>query len=1095
MFLIRLTIICFIVLTPGFLAKAQSFDHPVYDNFKWGIVRQGQRIELDQSISFLNTFDEQNLAVFQQNGKFGVIRSDGTVLRKADFIEVEQFGNGMFLFRNKDSVYIQTLDDPEFYFYVVNARQIELNWVQYSYKNAHFLINVFSRERIPLRNEASIVYKNTEAIIYVDRGNLTNLANFQGEMIGKSGNFTEYLDYSLFESTGLLAVTDRNGVWILPNAASNMSVNQNYVNYKLNETAYLYNRVTRELILSGPYDRITPYFGNLFKVFNGLKGGLINREGKIVIPLEYNEIQVSGNNFIVYKGSKAGLFSPDKGLLIPCDYSNLIHHQNFILTADERNLKGVYSLKKNASILDCRYQRIKIYKEEIRAYVANKIELLELDSLHNVTTHLYFDNAISLDRHFEANKYEGIDMRLLSQGWFFIDTAISSKDGNIAHTQMWGFRNNEDSVILRPRMAQPKYIENSNYNLIRSGKTDEENVFWKDHGQFSKYKLFDHVSGKYNSKDFVHDISEHDLLYKSYARITSEQGNAILKDDSVIYYAHIDHTNEPYVRVGFFPKNVKPDFELLEKDENLSLLLPSNEVDQIFRVRLNIKHKTYNAVIYPGMEFNYLGNDGNHLFEYNFSFAEPFVKNTAIVHQKSGWGLVNSDTLVIPTQFSAVKRIREYGDTLFLVSRSSPAHIYSDTSLKEISSKFGEFIHANEFYSVFRMNKRYSVYSPDFKQLISGLPNIKILKNGFFIVREKKEYTIYDQQCDMLGTYSEKYSDFFNDDFIIEYKGSRMGLRSFNDELLMPAEFKSIESLSGHIVAANGENTFVYRSDMKLIRKFGMGKLYHDSINQLFAFIKNGKIEVFDQYFAGLSRFKSDEKLIHFFAGKFISHKNQIINPDGTLCTSCPEFSEVEFFNEGYMAVKEADKSWNLYQNYELVYKDTLRTGKYSFLGNNVFACRVGGKYLLFNTADTSRKLMSESLPQSFSDNLISIETEKGAYSVYNDQLNKILEENFLNITPFISGFAGAESKYGWTLIDKSGRRLSYPSYGEIEYVGASIYKIRAASLKGIYDGAGNVLIPVEYERIEFLPDNKVLCLKDGKIRYFDMDTKAFISN
>lgn len=216
-----------------------------------------------------------------------------------------------------------------------------------------------------------------------------------------------------------------------------------------------------------------------------------------------------------------------------------------------------------------------------------------------------------------------------------------------------------------------------------------------------------------------------------------------------------------------------------------------------------------------------------------------------------------------------------------------------------------------------------------------------------------------------------------------------------------------------------------------------------------------------------------------------------------------PQYFEIEGFSEGLAVVKKrkadfgflwgaVDASGNTVIPIEYDYLGALKEGlmnfekdnKMGFLdkNNNIV---IPAMYYDFST---------------FSEGLAAAKVElMGKYGYINKNNNLVIAAEYEEAGPFYHGFASVAKKKGytlskvgqksttvpgvWTVIDKTGKKITDKTYDKVSLANASgTFVVEQAGKKGVINSSGKIIIPIEY--IDVTVDD------DGYIIYKTADNK-----
>jgi hypothetical protein len=111
------------------------------------------------------------------------------------------------------------------------------------------------------------------------------------------------------------------------------------------------------ILINPIYDEISGYFQNGYmRVRNNGKTGIIDEEGKIVIPIEYEDISdLKDGVFLAKKSSKCGMIDIKEQIVIPFEYSKIRHFSEGLALVLIDGKAG-YINEKNEIIIETQYK-------------------------------------------------------------------------------------------------------------------------------------------------------------------------------------------------------------------------------------------------------------------------------------------------------------------------------------------------------------------------------------------------------------------------------------------------------------------------------------------------------------------------------------------------------------------------------------------------------------------------------------------------------------------------------------------------------------------------------------------------------------------
>ncbi|WP_339628401.1 WG repeat-containing protein [uncultured Maribacter sp.] len=190
-----------------------------------------------------------------------------------------------------------------------------------------------------------------------------------------------------------------------------------------------------KIILNPIYDEISGYYQNGYmRVRNNGKTGIIDEQGKIVIPIEYEDISdLKDGLFLAKKSNKYGMINTKEEIVIPFEYSK-IRFFNESLALVLLNGKAGYINKENEMIIEPNYKYnfmgdfnnglAAVRKGDKYGYINNKNEII---------IPILYDSALPFKENKAIVKKDGIS---------FIINTKGEEIKNISEPYLWLDRDN-----------------------------------------------------------------------------------------------------------------------------------------------------------------------------------------------------------------------------------------------------------------------------------------------------------------------------------------------------------------------------------------------------------------------------------------------------------------------------------------------------------------------------------------------------------------------------------------------------------------------------------------------------------------------------
>lgn len=125
---------------------------------------------------------------------------------------------------------------------------------------------------------------------------------------------------------------------------------------------------------------------SLARVSKDYKDGIIDKNGTIVIPFEYNELDFSSSTYCsdqyirAQQGGFVGVIDLEGKILVPFEYGYVSHRCSNLFVVGKDGLAGVYDISMQALIIPMQYDEIELYPEYVILHSDNITILKSLNA-------------------------------------------------------------------------------------------------------------------------------------------------------------------------------------------------------------------------------------------------------------------------------------------------------------------------------------------------------------------------------------------------------------------------------------------------------------------------------------------------------------------------------------------------------------------------------------------------------------------------------------------------------------------------------------------------------------------------------------------
>lgn len=1057
---------------------------------QWLIYQKDAIFPLPRTVHYLGNFDEKDLAIYAEYGKFGVIDEQGTVKCQPEFNELRSLGKGVFEGKSEQGLVLLDFSQGEYtQTNVKRCSRLTPNWFLVQEDSSRFLLNTLASVRLPLEKRDSIL-RTGHNHVYIRLKMIPTLLDPNGDTLSLSGTVPRFdPNFLLVSSDVVKRIIFRSKVIDLPLAATNLQVLGQQVTYSLNGSSYLLEGEMGEEIWNVPFEKLLAFDRNFYMVAHNNSWGLIRTDGSVFIPPNYTSIRKMNTLFVVGKQAGYGVLDEKGQQILPCVYGSIGSDEHFFHVTSVLGLKGLVSRVSNATLLEPVYDVIKVEGRTVRAWASDFLRIIELDERHSIQSNLLLNNIVTVKTPSREARNQKIDPRLYDLGWFSEWLPKLDDQGyTIDEMLKWGLHGANDTVLIPARNNQPVYVQNADFSLLPRARI--KTTIYGAEEEIFNFSAVDWTSGKILDTDLIFSLDSTDLMSRNFVRFFGRKGLGVLHaDNHVEWVDYIDPSDElrlrycvsagHTIRVSKAGAPTSVGFPTWNQND-----LAANSVEFVSR------NQRSNFVEFPEARWNFLDTAGKKMFTEDFDFVKSYFRNTAIVKKNGRWGVVNGDTLIVPPIYASISRVSECQDTVFLAKIHPQGIRLLNPLLQEVEGITGHLFSSQKL-SLVQTRQAKIVLNASHQPVSDSSTWQKVISENYILSKHRKEYLLRDFNGKLLGTLSLRPEEVLMDRYVLAESKGKWGLLDFFGDTLLPFMYTSIQEVGDYLVAINQIDNKVFDKQLSEVVGAKTSRILIDKISGKIAAFSDGKCVVYSPEGKVLKRFSdlfptlfhdnwlvaigNPGKLVHLELGEkdlgHMIHSCEVLDGSGFLLD---DLKGRYYFYDGSFNLRSGELNLRKAEN----------------IGDGCITAHVDGRPLLM-TADTLRFFESGLRVHSiFNSGFLLVETGDEGFCYYNHALENPFQRGFQNAHPFLSGFASVEEGDGWTLIDQKGERKSLGAYAEIKPVGNSLFSTSKQALYGLFDGHGNQILPVEFQEIHWLNPNLIQGVREGTIAYFDMHGK-----
>lgn len=1052
---------------------------PVVKNGKWFIFHNNEYLSLPLTYQYVTPFDNKGTAQFFEGKNYGIINQEGVEIYKTLTNEINQIGNGIFSKTNLNgfSIFNPYTSDTIFCTWY---EKIDENWMVYKDSdNQKIIFNLNWKEGTRLNDEAEVkgIFKGFLLIKYQDFK--MHLYDDKGILIDSSkANYLMDENQFYFKGEKVHFYINSDINLNFDKTIKDVIIGEKSIKIKSVNNLKLIDKFTNRKIIEYPCDNIMPE-GENYKITIKLKNGLIDKKGKILIPVKYEYITPNSKGYLLTENGLQGFMDNQFRLRIPCEFLYIQFRKDFIYTCNYLSKRGLIHPTTYEIILPALFYTIKIDRNIVKAYNETKMALLELDENKKVKNKMFVNNVIYVPQNENIKNDIKIDSRLFSIGWYIDSLNSDWEKGKLK----WGIRYDKDSVFMKPRFIKPVYLENASFTLVQNNSVKVSYFSnlqpkWnrKVVDEYPSFNLIDFQTGKKMNQEPIISVDTTDFVSRNYTRFfQADKMGFITLENQIIYVKYIDVEDDEIVR--FCHSN-----EMDTVNEN-------NTQKIIFRnYNLNSPKSDYRyvgAFQFKNAKWNFLNKNGDSLFTIPFDFAYKFHKNTAIVQRNKSWGVVNEDSTIIPIKFSKIERLKEFNDTLFMVTLSQKGKVYLDSNMNRLDFENAEFHQMKNGNLRFELKNNYKIFNEENEATFESERSVKFKNYGMLITRSKKLFDIYNADGKLMYSSVLSPLEILTPSTFLTIKDSKYGVIDFIGDTILPFTFKSIIRKGDYIIANQGDEVQLFDSTFKIIQLFKNVEVFVDEVNDLYLVRKGETNIIYNAKHIKLNKWKCENDIKTFNSGKIIDSKGLVYQSNGEQLKLDIKVNKIHYFETDLTVLEDFQGRFYIYDKEGKLLIDSLQKNKrLKYHGDYTFSTLDKGKVQIYDLNNPDNNLKVDAVSGNWENGFLTIKVNRRSFFIDRNFLNSF-QNDYKNAYDFKENRGVIQTEMGWTLIDNKGNYLSLPSYSEIIPIHDNLFETNKKNLFGIYDSHGIEIVSPIYEKITIINNSFFQCIKNGELFYF----------
>lgn len=1123
-----------ILVITAFVVQAQQHLYPVHVNKKWGMMDVDGNLVVEPSYQAIGTFQEGLYAIAEKDGLLGVLDTTGRLVIPCRYALMDYVGRGLFSVKTVASNW-KIINTDELLILDNMAASIEfLQGAFLSYEEITGLGLAHLKKGVILPPEFSqFQFLQNTFVVASDAEGLKSIYDYDGNEIltrgyekikiknnliwakrsGKWGAFTfagknvikhEWLTYRTVGDS-FYHFTDEKETSVLYSLALDTIVLKHFEDVEVfdeNHVEVLMSNGTRSLIdltgrtiLSGKYDFITKFGKNTYRVKEGDFQGILNKEGAILIPFEYNNIgNLNSTVAIARKGKKYGIINADGEIVLPVGFP-------FSL-----------SLKDNKA----RYRD-----------TSGTLQLFVFDENGQLLNNTKFSNLKSLKVRSSGRNFRGGSARIGN-----ITTSTAASPYQISDSLIWKFHTGakrwglwhiqEERYKFTPQWTNVQVLKKQGISIVEKRKQDIGGVIHTGRVGLKMHQVFGVFANSHGlpvtKMEFL-DIRLTDFTSKklNVARCTFVGGKQgiVAQNGRIIAggFAYIGDFIEGKARatkkgrllVDLENKIKRPIGKAFPYFSNLMARCHfDNNDDQKY---YDIFEKT-GTLYCEAAKWGYLDTFGMLNSPFKYDYVENYSNDRALVRQDGKWGMLDEEgNEVLKPAYDNFNFLPNANRKLFFIAQNKVLHGAIDSNANVIVpvqySKVRSY--HEDRVAVKNLGGRWGFVNREGEEVVKAQYRVAHdFSEGLAIIFDQSRWGAIDPSGGIaIKPQYLRMGDFKEGKAWVHLPKRKKGYVNKKGELLFARYFSKLTNFKNGIARVyirkrgwgliNTKGEFILKPKKRYskIEAFGESGLARVKIGKKYRLMNEegelvgkkayGKIRDFHEGLAAVR--------VQALTGKNLGKTNlnwMLIDTTGELVTD-KEFRQLKDFSEGRAAfTAEGTKRGYINTKGEVVI-DPIYFRVEPFQDNRAV---VWDSYNRTGVIDTTGKVI---IPVKYnkildiSKGLALVRRNSWTYYFVHEDTKRHTPNNFTGAVGFESDVAPVQVKDKWGVINEKGLQLLIPKYSKISSFKNGVANVSITSLLGVVDLEGRVIIQPEYEYVNYVGNGLFRVEQGDRMGYLNM--------
>ena len=1064
---------------------------PVKLNGKWGYINRLGQVVIEPQFDYACGFGSGKLAVISSNNRKGLISEDGNILveplyKKLQILNEKYFavsGDSLWGIMKTDRSKIT--EEKYSNVYIFPGKMFLTR-----YNGLKGLVNTEGNTIVPVKFN----YLVTEDSCFIK----TVSKNGKGlyHISGKEIIPDQYEDVDVVK--GKIFMLKKNSKWgavsenkdtLFPIIYDNFQVNFNLIFLSHGKINSLFSPNKMIFIFTSTLNYNCNNSEFILCKGNNVMGA-IDYSGKILLDTSCTEIRYQDGYFLFLKDGQWGL-STTKGKIILDPVYDVIQiaDKNIFKIYRERrwglaNSKGTIIYNPTAMNID--------YIDRIgKVYEGKKLIVIEVDNNGNELDRSEYENVSTISVNYrysplDTNRFFSMRRQnvQLNRGWH-LDTVRNK----------WGLKDTTGNLMFPPVYKNILIDDTLHLTLVSLDVMDMSK------NRFTKYGIIDHESYELIAPAMYEYIAFRDLKTKNIARAKMQNNKVIyLKMNSPDIMKGVGFTDDfkggDYARVNFggtmkFTKEYSKD--IIDTYENFYFSLYNY-------YPMFIDNNETRYVTCEGGRWGFVDYKGAAIIPFEYDFVSRIINNRFIACRSDKWGVESLNKTIVNYEYDHISCLACSHDSLFkLEVNISKTGLMNGKGRLLTACIYDEIAPFSEGMARVKRNSNYGFINEFGNETIPcEYAKAGTYTEGLAPVKKKFKWGYVNElgQFVIEPIYRNAYS--FHEGLAGVCLKSKYGFIDKGRTVIIPFQFNNVSEFSHGKAIVKKRNRYgvIDRKGEWVMKPKFKNITRVPGYNLFLIFRKSSKLYNTDGKLLTMRKFKSIGKFCDGLALVRNKGKYGYIDTIGKTVIPLKYYFASDFSN-GLAAVR-VDSLWGyLNTNGDFAIEPAYTYASPFSDGHAVVFYK--GKYEIINSRGETIKIMNEK-PYPFSEKMALIRSSKGTYFVDENGEN-IFNEKYANAMPFKNGHAfvynesdnrdkdefekeNSNVKYSWALINSNCLNITGYYFSSLKDLSPGFVTYKVPNYYGIADHSGKLVIPVEYEAVEFVGNHLFKVVTMNKTGY-----------